>query len=98
VFLAHAKLLEKFNAKYPVCRAVCKTLTVPVIFLEVSHEKLFSWQLPTRLVVGLVENAAFDKNNGKNPFNFQHFNLAEISVHLDGLQQHTIQPLLPNYT
>jgi hypothetical protein len=97
VFLAHAKVLENSNAKYPIRRAVCKTFTIPAGFLDVSHEKLFSGQLPTRLVVGLVDNAAFNGNTARNPFNFQHFNLTEVSVHLDGLQQHTVKPLRPDY-
>jgi len=59
IFLAHAKTLERSNAKYPIRRVVCKTFTVPVGFLDVSHEKLFSGQLPTRMVVGLVRNDAF---------------------------------------
>ena len=57
VFLAHAKALENGTAKYPIRRVVCKT------FRDISHEKLFSGQLPTRVVVGLVTNEAF---------NFQH--------------------------
>ena len=60
VFLAHAKALENATAKYPIRRAVCKTVTIPTGFLDVSHEKLFSGQLPTRLVIGLVLNSAFN--------------------------------------
>ena len=63
VFLAHAKALENGTAKYPIRRVVCKTFTVPQGFRDISHEKLFSGQLPTRVVVGLVTNEAF---------NFQH--------------------------
>lgn len=97
VFLAHAKALEQSNAKYPIRRVVCKTFTVPAGFMDVSHEKLFSGQLPSRLVIGLVDNEAFNGALGRNPFNFQHFNLNEISVYLDGQQQHAIKPLRPDY-
>ena len=54
VFLAHAKTLENRTAKYPIRRVVCKTFAVPQNYLDVTHEKLFSGQLPTRIVVGLV--------------------------------------------
>ena len=54
VFLAHAKALETGTAKYPIRRVVCKSITVPNGFRDISHEKLFSGQLPTRIVVGLV--------------------------------------------
>jgi len=97
VFLAHAKALERANVKYPIHRVICKTFTVPTGYLDVSHEKLFSGQLPSRLVVGLVSNAAFNGTNNRNPFNFQHFNLSEIAVFVDGQQQHCIKPLHPNF-
>ena len=97
VFLAHAKALERANAKYPIRRVICKTFTIPVGFLDVSHEKLFSGQLPTRLVVGLVRNDAFNGDLHRNPFNFQHFNLNEISVYVDGQQQHCVKPLHPDF-
>jgi len=66
----------------------------------VSYEKLFSRQLPTRRVVGLATNQAFNAVNGhaeSNPFNFQHFNLNEIALHLNGQQQHAIRPIQPDY-
>ena len=51
VFLAHAKALERANAKYPIRRVICKSFTVPAGFLDVSQEKLFSGQMPSRFVV-----------------------------------------------
>ena len=87
VFLAHAKALENGTAKYPIRRVVCKTFTVPQGFRDIRHEKLFSGQLPTRVVVGLVTNEAFNGHRERNPFNFQHFSVTEISLYLDGQQQ-----------
>ena len=97
VFLAHAKALENGTAKYPIRRVVCKTFTVPNGFRDVSHEKLFSGQLPTRIVIGLVNNQTFNGSRDRNPFNFQHFNATEISVYLDGQQQSGIKPIALNY-
>ena len=97
VFLAHAKALENGTAKYPIRRVVCKSFTVPNGFRDISHEKLFSGQLPTRLVVGLVTNQAFNGHRERNPFNFHHFNVTEISLYLDGQQQAGIKPMELNY-
>jgi len=63
----------------------------------VSHEKLFSGQLPSRLVIGLVSNQAFSGHAESNPFNFQHFNLNEIALYLDGQQQYAIRPIQLDY-
>ena len=88
VFLAHAKALENSTAKYPIRRVMCKTTTIPNGFRDISHEKLFSRQLPTRLVIALVNNAGFNGALDRNPFNFEHFNLMEISVYSDRQQQY----------
>ena len=96
VYLAHAKTLESGTAKYPIRRVICKTFTIPNGYLDVSHEKLFTGQLPSRLVIGCVDNKAFNGDVSKNPFNFKHFSLNEIMVYLDG-QQHGIKPLSMNF-
>jgi len=97
VFVAHAKTLERGTAKYPIRRVVCKSFTIPEHYLDVTHEKLFSGQLPSRVVVGLVSNRAFNGHAQSNPFNFQHFNLSEIALYLDSQQQHAIRPIQPDY-
>ena len=53
-FLAYAKALENTTAKYPIRRVMCKTITIPNGFRDVSHKKLFSGQLPTRLVIATL--------------------------------------------
>jgi len=93
VFLAHTKASENGTAKYPIRRVVCKTFTVPQGFRDISREKLFSGQLTTRVVVGLVTNEAFIGYRERNSFNFEHFSVIEISLYLDGQQQEGIKPM-----
>jgi len=97
VFLSHAKALENATAKYPIKRVVCKAFAIPRHYLDASHEKLFSGQLPTRVVIGLVDNRAFNGSATRNPFNFEHFNLSEISLYLDGQMQYGLKPIQPDY-
>ena len=61
-----------------------------------KHEKLFTGQLPTRLVIGCVDNDAFNGSYTKNHYTFKNFALNEISIHLDGNTQ-PIRPLNLNY-
>lgn len=96
IYLAHAKVLENGTAKYPIKRVICKTFTVPAGYLDFIQEKLFSGQLPTRLIIGCVDNKAYNGDYKLNPFNFQHFSATELSVYLDG-QQHAIKPLLMDF-
>ena len=65
--------------------------------LRRTSEQLFSSQLPTRIVIGLVDNRAFSGDTAHNPFNFRHFNLSEISLYLDGKQQYALKPIQPNF-
>jgi hypothetical protein len=92
VCLAHAKTLGSATVKYPIRRVTCKSLTIPAGYSDVSHEKLFSGQIPVRLIIGLVDNRACDGDRKRNPFNFQHFSLTEIAVCLDK-QLHELKPL-----
>jgi len=97
VFLAHVKALENATAKYPINHVVCKTLTIPMAVLDVNHERLLSGHIPTRIVIGLVRNDAFNVTATRNPFNFQNFGLIEISVYSDGQQQHGIKPIKTDF-
>ena len=97
VYLAHAKQLEVQNAKYPITRIVCKTFTVSANNLNIVQESLFNGQLPVRMLIGMVDNDAFNGAYGKNPYNFKNFDLAQIKIVLDGTQQH-IKPLEIDYT
>jgi hypothetical protein len=96
IYLAHAKVLESGLAKYPIRRVICKTFTVPMGYLDFIQEKLFSGQLPTRLIIGCVDNKAFNGDYRTNPYNFQNFNATEIAIYLDG-QQSAIKPLVMDY-
>ena len=96
IFLAHAKALEMGNDKYPIRRAICKTFTVPRGNLDVNQENLFSGQLPTRIVIGCVDNNSFNGAFHKNSFNFKHFNLTQLKIYLDG-QQQSLKPIEPNF-
>ena len=92
VFNAHSNTLATGMAKYPIRRVICKSFTVPTGYLDVSHEKLFSGQLPVRIVLGCVDNEAFNGSFTRNPFNFKHYSMSEISLYLDG-QNHSIKPM-----
>ena len=96
VLVAHARALEVGNAKYPIRRAVCKTFTVPQGNLNFSQENLFTGQMPTRIVLGCVDNDAYNGVYDKSPFNFKHLNLSQLKIYLDG-QQQQIRPLELNY-
>lgn len=96
VSLAHAKALEKGTAKYPVKRVVVKTFSIPTGNLSAVQDNLFLSQTPTRIVIGLVDSAAFNGLANRNPFHFKTRELSFLSLYLDG-RQIPGKPLTPDY-
>ena len=86
VQLAHVKALQHGTAKYPLRRVEMKTFTVPAGNFSITKENLFLGQLPTRVVMGLVDNEAYNGLLSKSAFNFKHHNINFISLYRDGVQ------------
>ncbi|KAF4528942.1 hypothetical protein B566_EDAN017147 [Ephemera danica] len=53
-------------------------------------------QIPVRIIVFFVSNTALNENGKHNPSNFNHFDLCELSLHVDG-RQIPSAPLQPNH-
>jgi hypothetical protein len=80
-----AKKLEVQPARY----ALRKTMAVSHLLTAgrtEAHINLFSDQLPRRLVVGMVANEAFRGDYTLSPFNFQPFDVREITIEANGMQ------------
>ena len=60
------------------------------------QDNLFLSQLPTRIIIGLVESATFNGTFDKNPFNFKHHDLSFLSLFLEG-KQIPGKPLTPDF-
>ena len=84
--LNHIRGLEQTTAKYPVCRVDTKVFSISKGNMMSNQQNLFLGQLPKRLVIGMVENTAFNGDSAKNPFNFQHFDVDYIALNVDGKQ------------
>ena len=86
VTMAHAKALEKGTAKYPLKMVVLKTFFIPQNNLSAVQDNLFLSQLPTSIVIGLVDSAAFNGHYAKNPFNFRPNGLSFLPLFLEEKQ------------
>ena len=97
VALAHAKALELGNAKYPMMRVECKTFTVPAGSLNCNQGKVFTGQCPTRVIIGCVDNDAFNGRYNKNPFNFKNYSITRAALKVDEHEQ-PAKPIRCNFT
>ena len=68
--------------------------SVPKGNMSVNHENVFLGQLPKRVVIGCVENTAYNGQSDQNPFNFQHFDMDFMALYVDGVQVPS-KPLAP---
>ena len=92
--LGHTTALEKGNAKYPIRRVMCKMMSVPAGNITLTQDHVILGTLPNRIVIGCVDNTAFSGSFATNPFNFQHYNVSSVALHVDG-EQIPSTPLKP---
>ena len=84
VINGHAVGMNKQNAIYPINHTELITFTIPAGQKSHVKDRLFPLQAPKLLIVGMVENAAFNGAYDKNPFHFQHFDLNKIALFREG--------------
>ncbi|XP_062607034.1 uncharacterized protein F54H12.2-like [Saccostrea cucullata] len=72
--------LNTHRAKYPLRRVEVKTFTIATGTQSKITDHLFQGQMPKHLVLGFVENAAFNGDKTKNPFHFQNFGIKKLDV------------------
>ena len=94
--LAHTKALQHGTAKYPLRCVEVKMFTIPQGNRSFSKESLFLGQLPTRLVVGFVDNDTYNGNVTKSPFNFMNYDINFVCIYRDGTQIPS-SPLQPDF-
>ena len=81
---AHEDGLENSNAIYPLHKHRISTYTLATGSTSDTREILIGNHTPKLIVVGLVENEAYNGDVGKNPFNFQHFGISSICLMKNG--------------
>ena len=95
--VAHNKALNAGKTlKYPIRRAVVNTFTIPSQTMSATKDNVVMGQLPRRVIIGLVKNAAFNGSIQMNPYNFETFNLNFLALYAGG-QQFPAKPLSPNF-
>ena len=82
--LAVAERIEKdvINqvVPYPLTRIVLREFTIPAGVKQFPVNQLHKGDLPAKIVLGLVDNSALTGDYTKNPYNFQHFDVTEVSL------------------
>ena len=77
-------ILKQTPALYPIRRVECKALTIPTGLPNVRKDNTFSGTIPKSFVFGLVEALSYSGTYGRNPYNFQHFGVKNITLSVNG--------------
>jgi hypothetical protein len=72
--------LSTQTAKYPLRRVEVKTFTIPSGTQSKITDHLFQGQMPKLIVLGFVENTAFNGDDIKNPFHFQNQQVKKLEI------------------
>ena len=84
--LAHKDMLQKGSMRFPLNRVTVNKYGIASGFKSISIPMNFPAKLPKRLFMGLVSNAATTGARNKNPFNFQHYKLQDLTLTVNGVQ------------
>ena len=75
---------DKF-AVFPVARSQIKTFVLRTGVNSEVIPNVIKGHLPRNVIIALVDSAAFNGAVAKNPYNFQHFKVQNISIGVNGL-------------
>jgi hypothetical protein len=88
--------LSKEPVLYPITQSKIKTFLINSGTSSTHIQNLSTGNLPKTIIIGFVENKAYDGAINKNPYCFKHFDLNFINLFING-EPYYKQPLQPNY-
>ncbi|EFN77264.1 Uncharacterized protein F54H12.2, partial [Harpegnathos saltator] len=72
--------------KYPLTRVEVKSFTIQSGVVGETLDNVILRQIPKCMIVGFVDNKAFNSARYLNPFNFKHYGINFFSLYVDGTQ------------
>ena len=96
VFSAINTVLNDKNAQYAITRTTPKVLTVPR-GQQIQHiDNAFLGEIPKSIAICMMDNDSCNGHYKKDPFNFQHYNLTQIGMSVNG-EEVPFKPLKLNF-
>jgi hypothetical protein len=77
-------IVEAGVIKYPIKRVDVKSYALAKGTQIFQENSIISGQIPSRVIVGMVDNDAFAGTYAKSPFNFKHYSVEEMYLHHNG--------------
>jgi hypothetical protein len=83
--VAHFRALKHATAKYPITRHEIQAVSINRGVMDVMLERIFSGQIPRRILVGFVNAEGYRGHYQRSPFLFQNFDISQLSFTVDGI-------------
>ena len=80
----------------PISQVKVSTVSIPNGLTSFQHNALFHGNLPSTILLGLVQNASYTGAKTKNPFNFVHANLNFVQLKVNEILVPTY-PITPDF-
>ena len=84
LFVAIEEFIAETPALYPIQRTDIRTHDLTAGSYGTTLEDIFQGDVPTRLVIGMVDARAKSGDFHLNPYHFNHFNIASAGFYVDG--------------
>ena len=97
ISIAHELALKKGPAIYPIRRVECKTCIISAGNPSLRKDNVFNGLVPKKFAMVMVDNAAFNCDYKKNPFNFKTFTTSFPGIAVNG-EEVPFRPLRLSYT
>lgn len=79
----HMRLWSSKNVILPFKKTVITTASIGAGLREFKVSNVINGTLPHSVIIGLVRNTAYNGDIDRNPYNFQHFNMNGVSLHIN---------------
>ena len=84
IILNHTNTIANQPARYNYLKTDIKMNTIPSGSSEFVWDNMWNNVRPSKVYIAFVKQAAMNGSYAINPFNFQHFNLSEIVLYVNG--------------
>ena len=83
VILAHNEIMQMQEAIYPFKKSKVRAYNGSKGNTEVIIENPYESKIPTRFLLGMIDADSYIGNWGKNPLNFQHYDISRAAFYID---------------
>ena len=80
----HRTLFGTHSCRYFYTASNIKQFTIPTGYVSFTQPNFLRGVLPNQLVIGMLVDTAYDGSNSSNPYHFQHCNLEEFKLMIEG--------------